>query len=328
VPAGYHKVGSDYFFVSPDLGSYFKVTNSQQIQLLNSGALKSINSSTGTLSGLKNTTTGTTPTTPTTKEPGDTTDGGESTPYVAADDGPLRSSAEFKALSRDEQDAVLAVFNAIAANDVAQANRLVTSFKAATKMNDPFFAEQLKLAVDAIERGYVEIDKEAEYKEMQIKTRLQDLKKDYEVKKDYLSLEQASVLRGIERQYETDLEDTRQNLAAGGFSSSSRRIKKEQYLEEATGDLRESTNRKFAFDQGNEDRMFTRSERDTQRELARLTEITNAGKLDFLRNAEKQVGSKSLPKLDGSYSPLGNIFGEIARNKMEDTLSAATSFVF
>lgn len=251
--------------------------------------------------------------------------------YVRADDSELRNSDEFKALGKDDQEAVLAVFNAIANNDAAQANRLAGAFKAATKLNDPFFNEQLRLATDAIERGYVAIDEEEDYKEMQLKRRRDDVRADYEKRKEFLTLEQASDLRAIERQYTTELDDTRQNLAATGKTSSSQRVQKESLLEESFGDLRSSTNRKFAFEIDAETENVARTDRDIQSELARLSELTKAGKLDFLRKAEERVGSKNLGRLAGldpNYKALGDVYGEIPRNKLEDTLSAATSFVF
>jgi len=248
--------------------------------------------------------------------------------YAKADDTGLRNTAEFKALDKEDQEAVLAVFNAIATNDVKKANQLADSFRAASKINDPIFKEQLMLAVDAIERGYVEIDKEAEFKEKQMKTRLEDVKKDFLAKKEFLTLEQASQLRGIERQYTVDLEDTRQDLAVRGMTGSSRRIQKEKLVEDSYGDMRESTNRKFAFELQAEDNQVARSDRDTQRELARLAEITKAGKLDFLRRAEQQVGSKNLPNLNTDYKPVGGLYGDIGRDSLQNTLSAATSFVF
>lgn len=250
------------------------------------------------------------------------------TDYVRADDKELRNSAEFMALGKDDQEAVLSVFKAVAGNDAAQANRLVGAFKAATKLNNPYFNEQLRLATDAIERGYVEIDKEEEYKEMQLKRRRDDVRIDYDKKKEYLTLEQASDMRAIERQYTTELDDTRQNLAATGKSSSSQRVQKEQILESTFGDLRSSTNRKFAFEQEAEASNVARTDRDVSSELARLAELTKAGKLDFLRKAEQQVGSKNLPRLDANYKSLGNVYGDIERNRIEDNLNSAVSFVF
>lgn len=252
----------------------------------------------------------------------------EKSDYVRADDSELRNSEEFKALGKDDQEAVLAVFKAVASNDAAQANRLAQAFKTATKLNAPYFNEQLRLAIDAIERGYVEIEKEAEYKEMQLKRRRDDVRADYEKRKEFLTLEEASDMRSIERQYTTELEDTRQMLAATGKSSSSQRVQKEEILESTFGDLRASTRRKFAFEQDAEATNVARTDRDTQAELARLEELTKAGKLDFLRKGEEQVGSKNLPRLDANYKPLGNIYGDIERNRIEDTLNSAVSFVF
>ena len=244
------------------------------------------------------------------------------------DPSELKKSAEFKALSSEDQQAVLAVFGAVASNDQKQAARLTDAFKAAAKINDPYFAQQLNLAVDAIERGYVSIDKEAEYSEMQLKRRQEDLEQDYQSKKDFMSLEQASVMREIQRAYDQNLENLQNNLAATGFTQSSRRAKKEAFLNEATGDLRESKNRSFAYEQSKEDAALARGQRDTASEVARLKELTEQNKLDFLRKGEEQVGSDNLPRLSGAPDKLGDIYGSIPEQKLQNTISAATSFVF
>lgn len=240
----------------------------------------------------------------------------------------LTSSAEYKALSKEDQDAVLAVFNAVANNDQTQANRLAEAFKAASKINDPYFAQQLRLATDAIERGYVELDKQAEFEETQIKRRLDDLKNDYATKKNFLSLEQASVMKEIERNYTENLGALQENLAASGFTQSSRRIKKEAILDEVTGDLRTSKNRAFAFEGEQADTALARGERDTAAEIQRLKELTEKGKLDFLRKAEAEVGTKNLPTLSGGPAPLGGIYGSLPEEKLSNTIAAAKSFVF
>jgi len=201
------------------------------------------------------------------------------------DDSDFKNSPEYKALSAEDQEAVLAVFGAIAGNDATQAQRLTDAFKAAGKINDPYFAQQLRLAVDAIERGYVSIDKE--------------------------------------------VDTLQQNLSASGFGSSSRRAKKEGFLNEATGDMRESTNRSFAYQQEQGELALGRSQRDTAKEVARLKEITKEGKLDFLRQAESKVGSKGLPNLGvGAPDPLGGIQGSLAEERLTNTINSASSFVF
>lgn len=248
--------------------------------------------------------------------------------YERADDTELRNSPEFKALSGEDQESVLAVFDAVASNDSKKANRLAKAFEAASKINDPYFAQQLRLARDAVVRGYQSITDEADFAERQAKTRLQDLRKDFETRKEFLTVEEATQIKAIDRQYETDLEDTRQNLAANGFTSSSRRVQKEKILDEATGDIRSSTRRKFAFEMTGDEDNIQSSERDTNRELGRLAELTKAGKLEFLRKAEEQLGSKNLPRLAGAPDALGGIYGDLPEQKLKNTIDAAMGFVF
>jgi len=245
------------------------------------------------------------------------------------DDSQFRNSSEFKSLdSEDDQQAVLSIFGAIAGNDAKQAGRLVKAFQAAKKINDPYFAQKMRIATDAIERGYVSLENEAEFAEKQIANRLKDFKQDFESKKEYLDLEQSSAMRQIERNYEQELESTQQSLAASGFSSSSRRAKKEGYLNEATGDLRESTNRSFGYQQLQNDRGMQRTQRDTERETERLKQLTDEGKLDFLREAEERIGSANLPSLSGTPDALGDIYGSLPQEKLQNTINSATSFVF
>ena len=186
----------------------------------------------------------------------------------------------------------------------------------------------MRIATDAIERGYVSLENEAEFAEKQIANRLKDFKQDFESKKEYLDLEQSSAMRQIERNYEQELESTQQSLAASGFSSSSRRAKKEGYLNEATGDLRESTNRSFGYQQLQNDRGMQRTQRDTERETERLKQLTDEGKLDFLREAEERIGSANLPSLSGAPDALGDIYGSLPQEKLQNTINSATSFVF
>jgi len=244
------------------------------------------------------------------------------------DSSEFENTSEFKSLSEDDQQAVLSIFGAIAGNDAKQAGRLVKAFQSAKKINDPYFAQKMRIATDAIERGYVSLENEAEFKEKQLKSRLKDFKQDFESKKEYLDLEQSSAMRQIERNYEQELESTQQSLAASGFSSSSRRAKKEGYLNEATGDLRESTNRSFGYQQLQNDRGMQRTQRDTERETERLKQLTDEGKLDFLREAEERIGSANLPSLSGAPDALGDIYGSLPQEKLQNTINSATSFVF
>jgi hypothetical protein len=248
--------------------------------------------------------------------------------YKGYDATNLQKSASFRALNKADQQAVLSVFNAVASNDKKQAERLIKGFETASKINDPYFKQQLRLATDAIKRGYTAIDDEADYSERQAKTRLRDLKEDFERRKDFLTVEEATQLKAIERQYEQDLDTTRNTLASAGFGSSSKRIEQEKLLDEATGDLRASTKRKFAYEIDNSRDNLQRETRDTNREVRRLNELTKANKLNFLRKAEEQVGTANLPRLSGAPSPLGDVYGSLPEQRLKNTLESALGFVF
>ena len=256
----------------------------------------------------------------------DKSDEEKDTPY---DDSGLINSDEYKRLPKDQQEVLRTMLEVISGNDQKKAVRLIESFKAMQKINDPYFEQQLGLAIDGIKRGYVAIDKQAEFEEAQMRTRLKDLKEDYESKKSFMNLEQAQMMKDIQSGYEQNLETLQTGLAESGFTSSSRRVQKEGILNEATGDLRESKNRAFAYETNALDEVLGRSERDTANEVARLAELTKAGKLDFLRSAEKQIGSDALGdlNLDGA-APLGGIYGDINEKKLQDTISSMSSFVF
>jgi len=244
------------------------------------------------------------------------------------DDSSLRGTDEFKSLNKEDQQAVLAVFGAVAGNDKVKADRLSKAFSAASKINDPYFAQQLKMAQDAITRGYVEIEKEAAFGEMQLRNRLADLKTDYQNKKSFLTADQANIFKDLERTYTQNLQTLQDDLAANGLTNSSARAKREGVLNEATGDLRESTNRKFEYEQNEIVLGEQRSQRDSDLELSRLGELTQAGKLDFLRKNEAVVGSKNMPTFNGGPALLGNIYGSLPEEKLKNTIEAAKSFVF
>ena len=257
-----------------------------------------------------------------------TTTSDDDAPSGDVDFSGLERSEAYRKLSKDDQEAVRAVFSAIAGNDQVQATRLAEAFKASSKINDPYFSQKMRLAVDAIERGYVAIDQQAEYAEEQLVNRRNDLRKDMESKRDFLTLEQATAMKEMDRNYGVQLETLQNNMAASGFTNSSRRAKKRGLLDEATGDMRESSNRRFTYQAEQDQNTLARGERDSAAEVARLKELTEKGKLDFLRQAEERVGTDNLPSLSNDPAPLGDIYGNIPEEKLKNTISAATSFVF
>jgi len=239
----------------------------------------------------------------------------------------LQKTEEFKALSPDDQEAVLAVFNAVANNDQKKANQLISAFEAAAKINDPFFAQQFRIAADTVKRGFVEAENDLQYKEQLQASRLSDLQQDIATRSEFLTLEEQNALKGIERQYKQDIDNTRQNMAARGMTFSSRRANTEGLINEATGDIRESTQRRFGIQQLEGQRTLERGTRDIQAETERIRQLAEEGKLDLFRQAEANLGTLNLPGTTG-LTPLGDITGALPQEKLQNTITAAQSFVF
>ena len=238
------------------------------------------------------------------------------------------TAPKFDNITDDQQTLVDAVYDAIVTNDSKKADQLAEAFKKAEALGDPFWAQQLRVASDALQRGFVSIDKELEFQEAQLQTRLQDLEQDLENRIEFLGLEEQTQLRQIQRQFEQQLETTRNNLAATGFTQSTRREKTEGLLEETAGDLRESTRRRFAAQIEEADTAIERGQRDTQTEIQRLQELASQNKLSLFREAEATLGTGNLPSLSGAPEPLGGLVGEIETNRQKDIINTANSLVF
>lgn len=240
----------------------------------------------------------------------------------------LQSSPEYKALSKDQQSAVEAVFLAVGENNAESAKRLVSAFQAAEKLADPFFKQQIRLAKDAVERGFVEIDKDLSFSEQQARRRLEDVRKDIEEQGEFLTMEEQNDLKAIEREYKNVLDTTRTDLASRGFGSSSIRSEKEQIIEETTGDLREGTRRKFGYQRGQLENSLNRADRDTSSEVARLRELAKQDKTSLFRKAEEELGTANLPSLNFDVKPLGNVTGNINTSRNEDVIGAVKNLFF
>jgi hypothetical protein len=245
----------------------------------------------------------------------------------------LQTDAEFQKylstldLTADQKKALEAIYGAVSVGDQEKANQLKAAMQAATQYSDPYFKAQTRLALDAMDRAFNATDGDLAYNETKLRTSLEDLKNDLAAAKDYLSFQEVQELQDLERHYTADLDQTQQDMAARGFSSSSIRTRKEQLINDTYGDLRESSNRAFLFKTGQLTDQEARADRDIAAEIARLQELSAQGKLDTYRQTEATVGSTALPGETG-LTPLGGIGGTIPRQQTQDAISFASNFVF
>lgn len=235
------------------------------------------------------------------------------------------NSTEFKALSPDQQEAIRSVFNVVQTNDESKKNLLKTAIEKATQNADPIFKQTLKMSLDALDRGFMSIDDDAKYKEEQLTKRLNELREDTAYASNNLTIDQENELKSLERDYTSQLQGVRQNLAASGFTDSSRRAKTESILTETKGQLVESSGRKFAEKSRALTTGLSRTEADTQSEIQRLKNLATQNKTDLGRKVEEVIGSRNLPSLPG-YNPLGNIIGTAEQKRQKDIDAAALDY--
>lgn len=234
------------------------------------------------------------------------------------------ASPEFNALTKDQQDAIRAVFGAVQTNDTQKKDLLQKAITKATENADPIFKQNLRMANDALDRGFTDTDNDLQFQEKQLTTALDRLKTDNAYNKNDLTIEQQNDLKQLEDNYTQQLGDTRQQLAAGGFTDSSRRASAEKILATTKGNLVESSNRQFAAKTRELDNATTRGAEDTATEIERLRELATSKKTALGRSTEATVGSANIHQ-DG-YTPLGNIVGTEEQKRQKDIDATALDY--
>ena len=243
------------------------------------------------------------------------------------EDKVLTGLPDFESLPADQRAVVTSIYNAVSSNDQDAATKLTSALEKAKEFADPYFKAQVTVALDTLVRGFSSEDSDLQYKERSLSQKLTDLRTLTTTAKDFLTLDQQAELKTLEQNYQTELENTQNNLAAGGFGDSSRRTKTETLLATTKGDMVESTNRSFAQKFNNLDTNLSTNTRDTQQEIERLRAVSAENKVDLGRKVEQFVGSKNLPSIPG-YTPLGGVTGSAEQNYYQDIINATKKFVF
>lgn len=255
------------------------------------------------------------------------TSGGDTTGGGGVSNAELDTILKNPSLSADQRAAIQAIFGAVQSNDADTATKIQAAMKAASEFSDPYFKAQIRLATDALNRGISGKEGDLAFAESEKKAALEELKANTAASKDQLSFEHAQELQNLARKYETDIATTQDNLAASGFTSSSKRARAEQILGEQNTGLVESSNKQYGYQTGALDRTLASGDASTQAALANLQRLTTEGKLDLFRQAEQEIGSANLPAVNG-LTPVGGVGGTIPRQSALDQLQFASNFVF
>lgn len=235
------------------------------------------------------------------------------------------NSDEYKNLPKDQQDAIRAVFDTVQTNDTQKKDLLQKAIAKATENADPIFKQTLRLSLDALNSGFQDNASDLDYQEKQLTDRLTQLREDTAYSTNDLSIEHQNELKQYEDDLAQKLGDTRQSLAASGFTDSSKRAKSEEILQNAKGNLVESSNRTFAAKTRDLSSTLSRTEADTAAEIERLRTVAGSKNKELGRETEKVVGSGNLRTIPG-YDPLGNIIGKSEQDRQKDIDAAAADY--
>lgn len=231
------------------------------------------------------------------------------------------------AVSDDQKQAIRAVYGAVSTNDEAKAKQITEAMAAAREFSDPFFKAQTRLVTDALTRGLAAREGDLAFNVDQKNRTLQALRDDIAASRDFLSFQNRQELEALRQKYEQDVDTTRDDMAATGFTTSSRRSKAEKLLSDNYGSAVESSNRQLAYQTSALDRRLASNEASTAAEVARLRQLASEGKIADLRTAEEKVGSPAISGL-GYTDILGGVGGSIPRQQLTDANSFASAFVF
>lgn len=293
--------------------------------------LKAPGSSTTQTAPTTSTTTTTTPTTGTTTP---TQAGEQATQAGQQTDAEFQQWLSSQNLSADQRAAIQAVYDSVSVNDIAKAQQVTEAMAAATKYSDPYFKAQISLVTDALSRGLAAQEGDLDFRMTSLQNALTSLQDNIAASKDHLSFQHQQELQQLARKYTADMEATANQMAATGFTTSSRRTRTEDMIGEINEGAVESSNRNLAYQTGNLNRQLSATEQDTALQLQNLQRLAAEGKIDLLRGAEEQVGTNNLAAL-GYTGLLGQtsgttIGGQIPRQQTQDALSFAANsgFVF
>ena len=229
-------------------------------------------------------------------------------------------------LTDDQKNHLKEIGGVLVTGDKAKFVQMVNAFTDASKFSDPFFKAQVALSLDTLHRGMNAKEGDLEYDEGVLTRALENLKADTASGKEQLSFQHQQELDKLARSYEVDLQTTQDNMAATGFTNSSKRARAETILSQQNEGLRESANKTFGsegFKAQELNRNLAYKDTETQAQLLNLQRLAKENKIGDLRLAEASVGSNALAGLDRGLGLVRNVGGDIARSQFTDAASAA-----
>jgi len=271
--------------------------------------------------------TGTTPTgTGETTGTGDTGDGetkeviDDNTDFINSLPDSIKNDPVFQSMSPDMQEAIAYnhyVQSQGAEEDIKAWNDALVSAQADA---DPYFKNLLRVTVDEVNRASTKLTGDYASRAQQLQDSLADIQADLTTNRAYLSLTEQADLKKLSQQYQVELENTQQTMAARGLTFSTSRATAESRLQQSQQGLVESTTRQYGYQMQKLEKEAARGNTTAQTQLDDLKRQLGYNRTALGRGFEQTWGTSSLPQLQG-YSPLGGIVGTMAEEKTKDIAS-------
>lgn len=225
-------------------------------------------------------------------------------------------------LNPDEQQAIKKLFDMLVTKgSKVNIDALNNALDNATKEVNPYWAEQLRIAKDAINNVYNQGKQNYTDKYNQLQDRINRIQEDLTTGKNRLTLQEQADLAQQKSNYQQQLDDLQNSMANRGLTFSSNRANKENLLNQRYYNpqygIIESTKRQYQNKLEDLQREAARGNADALSALQSLKNTFNQNLLNSYRKAEQYLGTANLPSIPG-VSPLGNVGGNWARQKEQD----------
>ena len=236
----------------------------------------------------------------------------------------------------DDQKAILKKYaEANFTKNPELAQNIMAALETSTKFSTPMFKQQAVMLQDALKLNFQAREGDLGFKEQQQRDALVKNEQDYQAALQYGTVEEAQQIKQYNDKLKEDLLTTQDNMAATGFTVSSRRAKAEQILTEQNTGLVESTQRKYGYERGVDERAIAAARTDTAAQIENLQRLAAEGKLADLRGTESKLGTAALsgeygnlPALLGNAPLLGGQVGSQNYDLTKAITGMASNFVF
>ena len=170
----------------------------------------------------------------------------------------------------------------------------MAALETSTRFSTPQFKQQAAMLQDALKINF-----SAQKGDLAFQKKVQDdalakAETDYTAALAYGTAEEAQQMKQYKETLANDNLALSDQMAASGFTSSSKRDRATQILTEQNTGLVESTTRKYGYQRAADERTIASTRASTAAQIANLQRLAGEGNLKDLRTTEMKLGSDAL----------------------------------